>query len=104
MHGAGGRDRKTPQRPERATGPANERNRQVKMGRRVARAMVRDVPQDVQREFARDWAAKVPDPDHEWFLLALWGRMEGRLDTRGWLDAQRSVGLLDEAPGRAEGR
>lgn len=97
MHGAGGRDRKSPQKPERATGPVNERNRMVKMGRRAARAAVQDAPPEVHREFARNWAARVPKSDHERFLLALWGRMEGGLDTRAWMDAQRQAGLLDEA-------
>lgn len=96
MHGAGGRDRTSPQKPETATGPVNERNRIVKMGRRAARAAVQDVPQEVEREFARQWAALVPEPDHERFLLMLWARIEGRLDTRAWIDAQKAVGLLDE--------
>ncbi len=68
----------------------------VKMGRRLARTAVRVVPREVELEFARNWAADVPQPDHETFLLALWARMEGRLDTRAWIDARRQVGLLDE--------
>ncbi len=96
MHGAGGRQRTNPQNTEEPTGTANERNRAVKMGRRLAREAARDVPQEVHREFARSWAARVPAADHERFLLALWHRMEGALNTQGWIDVQRQYGLLDE--------
>ncbi len=68
----------------------------VKMGRRLARVAARDVPQEVRREFAQNWAELVPRSDHERFLLALWARIEGRLDTRAWIYARRQVGLLDE--------
>lgn len=96
VHGAGGRnalDRQTARIPN---SPRNLRNREIKAARSAARALIRDVPTDVEREFARFWAHRVPNPDHERFLLLLWARIEGSLDTRAWIELQQNLGLLDQ--------
>ena len=54
------------------------------------------VPMGVEQEFAKNWAWRVPEPDHERFLLLLWARIEGTLDTGGWIRTQRTMGLLDQ--------
>lgn len=84
------------QTPLLAKTPRAERNRLVKLGMTVARQEAETVPQEVLKEFARNWADRVPGRDRDRFLVMLHRRMLGELSSAAWRDAQRAAGLLQD--------
>ena len=92
----GGRNRKKGQTPLLGKTPRAERNRLVKLGMTVARQEAETVPQEVLKEFARNWADRVPSRDRDRFLVMLHRRMLGELSSAAWRDAQRVAGLLQD--------
>ncbi len=67
----------------------------VKAARRAARSMVEVLPPEILQEFHRNWAVRVPDADHDRFLIALRQRMDGTMGTDVWIETLNTFGVLD---------